>query len=245
MDLRSFVGMLASAVDSGGICVSDLGVLSAVSSGLGAFAAAYCVRLVVSHSKLKSELQQQTAALNAMREARDATEAASRAKTDFLTSMSHELRTPLNAVIGFSEILARQTFGPLGQERYRDYAKDIHTSGTHLLAIVNDILDVSKAESGSFELAETTFDSREPVTEAARMLRQRIWDAGLKLELRLPACMPLLHGDRRRITQIFLNLIANAVKFTPAGGKITIGADLDEEFGLAFTVHDTLSLIHI
>jgi signal transduction histidine kinase/CheY-like chemotaxis protein len=226
-------------IGSGGIRVSDIAVLSSVSAGLGAIAAAYCARLIVSRSALKQELQRQIAAANAMREAKDAAAAASRAKTDFLASMSHELRTPLNAVIGFSEILAQQTFGPLGQERYRDYAKDIHASGSHLLDIINDILDVAKAESGTFELAEATFDSREPVMEAAKMLRQRIWDAGLTLELRLPACMPLLHGDRRRITQIFLNLITNAVKFTPGGGKITIGADCDEEFGLAFTVRDT------
>src|SRR5581483_9152800 len=101
-------------------------------------------------------------------------EAASRAKSDFLASMSHELRTPLNAVIGFSEMMVQEAFGPVGHERYRGYVKDIHDSGSHLLQIINDILDIAKAESGSFELVEEDFDCREVIGETITMLRQRI-----------------------------------------------------------------------
>ena len=222
------------------MAMNDSGILLLLFCGLAVVAsAAHYARLIASRRELQRALQQQIAGAIAMREEKAAAEAASRAKTDFLASMSHELRTPLNAVIGFSEILADETFGPLGQERYRGYAKDIHASGSHLLDIINDILDVAKAESGTFELAESTFDSRDPVTDAAKMLRRRIWDAELRLELKLPASMPLLNGDRRRVTQVFLNLISNAVKFTPPGGRITIGASCDEENGLAFTVGDT------
>jgi signal transduction histidine kinase/CheY-like chemotaxis protein len=205
----------------------------------GAVIAVSFSRMGATHSHLESEVQRQQAAVHAMRAAKDAAEAASLSKTGFLASMSHELRTPLNAVIGFSEMMIGEAFGPLGHDRYRGYVKDIHDSGWHLLAIINDILDVAKAESGKFELDEDVFDCREIISEAAIMLRPRIREAGLTLETELPDQMPQLRADRRRTKQILLNLIDNAVKFTPPGGRVSIAASCEPTRGLTVAVHDT------
>jgi signal transduction histidine kinase/ActR/RegA family two-component response regulator len=196
-------------------------------------------RMGATHAQLESEVQRQQGFVDAIREARDAAEATSVAKSGFLASMSHELRTPLNAVIGFSEMMLGEAFGPLGHERYRSYAKDIHDSGWHLLAIINDILDVAKAESGKFELDEEVFDCREIISEAAIMLRPRVNEAGLILETDLPANIPQLRADRRRTKQILLNLIDNAVKFTPSGGRVSITVSCELARGLIVAVHDT------
>src|SRR5690242_8482518 len=205
----------------------------------GAITAISHARIGVRYSQLESEVQRQHDALHAMEEAKRAAEDASRAKTGFLASLSHELRTPLNAVIGFSEMMIGESFGPLGHERYRGYAKDIHDSGSHLLAVINDILDVAKAEAGKFELDEEIFDCREIISEAAIMLRPRISEAGLTLETNLAENMPQLRADRRRTKQILLNLIHNAVKFTPSGGRVSIAASCEPAQGLTVTVHDT------
>lgn len=205
----------------------------------GTALAAHFAREVASKSDLEHEVERHLVTERALGEAKDAAEAASRAKTDFLASMSHELRTPLNAVIGFSEMMSSEAFGPIGHERYRGYAKDIHDSGSHLLAIINDILDVAKAESGTFELFEEVFDWRETINEAAMMLRQRISESGLTLDVDLPPPTMRLRADRRRTKQVFLNLIHNAVKFTPPGGKIGIRAVCDWRSGLTVTVKDT------
>jgi signal transduction histidine kinase/CheY-like chemotaxis protein len=205
----------------------------------GVVIAATYARMGATHAQLQSEVQHQQAVAHTMQEARAAAEATSVAKSGFLASMSHELRTPLNSVIGFSEMMLGEAFGPLGHERYRGYAKDIHDSGWHLLAIINDILDVAKAESGKFELDEEVFDCREIVSEAAIMLRPRINEAGLTLETELPSNIPQLRADRRRTKQILLNLIDNAVKFTPPGGRVSIAVACQHTRGLTVTVHDT------
>jgi len=205
----------------------------------GAALAAHFAREIASKSDLEHEVERHLVTERALGEAKDAAEAASRAKTDFLASMSHELRTPLNAVIGFSEMMSSEAFGPIGHERYRGYAKDIHNSGSHLLAIINDILDVAKAESGNFELFEEVFDWRETISEAAMMLRPRINESGLTLEVELPPRTMRLRADRRRTKQVILNLIHNAVKFTPPGGRIRIRAACDWRSGLTVTVKDT------
>ena len=214
-------------------------VLLLLAGMYGAVIATSHARIAARYFQLESEVQHQHDALHAMDEAKRAAEDASRAKTGFLASLSHELRTPLNAVIGFSEMMIGESFGPLGHERYRGYAKDIHDSGSHLLAVVNDILDVAKAEAGKFELDEETFDCREIISEAAIMLRPRISEAGLTLETDLAENMPQLRADRRRTKQILLNLIHNAVKFTPSGGRVSISASCEPAQGLTVTVHDT------
>ena len=171
--------------------------------------------------------------------ARSLAEAASQAKSEFLATMSHELRTPLNAVIGFSQIMMSETLGPIGSPQYRDYAKDIHDSGVHLLEIINDILDLSKAEAGKLDLDEDWVDVGEAVTAACRLIGPRAERAQLSVVQRIPMNLPALWADERKLKQILLNLVSNSVKFTPAGGRIEISANLDVPSGLSILVQDT------
>ena len=166
-------------------------------------------------------------------------ERANRAKSEFIATMSHELRTPLNAVIGFSEVMVRETYGPLGHRNYTDYAQDIHESGSHLLQIINDILDISKAEAGSLTLDEGVVDCRELIAASARLFRPRLQKSELTLDLDLPDRLPLLRADARMIKQVMLNLLANAVKFTPSGGRIVIEAVAEQHRGLVISIRDT------
>jgi signal transduction histidine kinase len=152
--------------------------------------------------------------------------------------MSHELRTPLNAIIGFSEMMQREVLGPLGNEQYRTYVSDIYTSGTHLLQIINDILDLSKAEAGKLTLEEAVFDIRDPIRSVGQLTSVRIREAGLSEAIDIPADIPLLRGDERKTMQMVLNLVTNAVKFSPDGGRIEIICRADPENGLSITVTD-------
>lgn len=165
---------------------------------------------------------------------------ANRAKTEFLANMSHELRTPMNAIMGFSEVMLNQMFGPLGKTRYVEYAKDIHMSADHLLAIISDILDLAKAEAGKMTLDETEFDLCELATESMRILRTQAAKKGLKFSLRIPSSPLILRGDRRLVRQVLINIVANAVKFTERGGStdVTVGHDVDTGVCL-ITVSDT------
>jgi two-component system cell cycle sensor histidine kinase PleC len=151
-------------------------------------------------------------------------EGANQAKSEFLANMSHELRTPLNAINGFSEIMLAEMYGPLGDRRYRDYAKDILNSGQHLLALINDILDMSKIEAGKMSLRFEPLSLHEVAEDAARLVRNRAESAGLILKLDLPD-LPEVEADYRAIKQVLLNLLSNAIKFTPRGGRITIHAE--------------------
>ncbi|MEN6541854.1 ATP-binding protein [Parvibaculum sp.] len=166
-------------------------------------------------------------------------EAANRAKNDFLAIMSHELRTPLNAIIGFSEIIANQMFGPVGQPKYADYAGDIRSSGTHLLSIINDILDISKAEAGKLLLEEEPIDPVESLNRAMRMFRQRASELGVELSFRVRDDIPWIIADPRLFNQVAINLTSNALKFTPEGGHVWIEIGLDATRNLALTVRDT------
>jgi two-component system cell cycle sensor histidine kinase PleC len=151
-------------------------------------------------------------------------EAANQAKSEFLANMSHELRTPLNAINGFSEIMFAEMYGPLGDRRYRDYARDILNSGQHLLALINDILDMSKIEAGKMSLRFEPMSIAEVVDDAARLMRNRAESAGLVLRLEL-GDLPEVEADYRAVKQVLLNLLSNAVKFTPRGGRITVVAE--------------------
>ena len=166
-------------------------------------------------------------------------ESANRAKSEFIATMSHELRTPLNAVIGFSEMMMKEVYGPLGHQNYKEYVTDIHDSGSHLLEVINDILDISKAESGTLTLTETTVDCQELIIASCRLLRPRLEKSELNLSIMFPDHMPLLQADSRMVKQIVLNLLANAVKFTPPGGNIGVRVTVDSETGLSITVSDT------
>jgi PAS domain S-box-containing protein len=171
--------------------------------------------------------------------ARDQAEAANRAKSEFLAAMSHELRTPLNAIIGFSEIIQSETFGPVGSVKYRSYAEDINDSGQHLLALINDILDLSKVESGLDELYEEDIEVPAVIESVLRLVQQRGGGDGVALDLDIPDDLPLLRGDQRKLKQILANLLTNAIKFTEAGGKVTLRARCRADSGFVFQIIDT------
>lgn len=164
---------------------------------------------------------------------------ANAAKSEFLALMSHELRTPLNAIIGFSEVLGNEMLGPIGHSRYREYAHDVHGAGKHLLALINDILDLSKAAAGKFELSCEEIAPADIVTECLRLTRGKAHEGGLRLTSELAPGLPNLIVDRLRLKQALLNLCSNAIKFTPPGGSVHICAlqNADDEFLLM--VRDT------
>jgi len=170
--------------------------------------------------------------------ARALAEAANRAKSEFLATMSHELRTPLNAVIGFSQVMMNETLGPIGSVKYQEYAKDIHYSGTHLLEIINDILDLSKAEAGKLEPDESEMDLREVIAGICRLIRPRAEQAGLSIVARVSESLPCLWADERQMKQILLNLVGNAVKFTRTGGQVEVVASFHPEAGFTVVVQD-------
>ncbi|WP_341895623.1 ATP-binding protein, partial [Ferrovibrio terrae] len=149
-------------------------------------------------------------------------EEASRAKSQFLANMSHELRTPLNAIIGFSEIIRDQMFGSVGVPRYVDYARDINGSGTHLLALIGDILDMSRIEAGYYALDEKAVDLSAVIQSALTMVRPQAERGGITLRNLSPDSLPQLRADERVVKQVLINLLGNAVKFTPAGGTIDV-----------------------
>ncbi|HET9159627.1 MAG TPA: ATP-binding protein [Caulobacteraceae bacterium] len=152
-------------------------------------------------------------------------EAANKAKSEFLANMSHELRTPLNAINGFSEIMVGEMFGAMGDARYKEYAQDILSSGQHLLALINDILDMAKIEAGKMALKLEPLQFEDVAHDALRLMRNRAESAGLNLASEIPT-LPDVDGDYRAIKQILLNLLSNAIKFTPKGGDITLKAEL-------------------
>ncbi|MEM7222504.1 MAG: ATP-binding protein [Pseudomonadota bacterium] len=167
------------------------------------------------------------------------TREASLAKSQFLANMSHELRTPLNAIMGFSEIMYTQAIGPLGEERTQEYAKDIHGSAEHLLQVINDILDVSKVETGKIVLAPVRFDLRETIQKVVRLIGVRASDAGLTIEIQMDDAFPDLMADETRLCQVLINLLSNATKFTPKGGRISITATASEAGSILLAVEDT------
>ncbi|MGE3334372.1 MAG: sensor histidine kinase [Rhodospirillaceae bacterium] len=166
-------------------------------------------------------------------------EGANRAKSRFLANMSHELRTPLNAIIGFAEVIHNQFKGPVGNPQYVDFARSIHESGRHLVAIINDILDLSKVEAGKADLEEDVTPVALLIEHAASLMRQAIDTAQLRLEIQVDEDLPEVLVDARKINQVLLNLISNAVKFTPADGKIQIKSRRAADGGVELIVADT------
>jgi two-component system cell cycle sensor histidine kinase PleC len=160
--------------------------------------------------------------------ARARAEEANRAKSHFLANMSHELRTPLNAIIGFSEIMEGAMFGPLGSPKYVEYAHDIHSSGQHLLELINDILDMSKIEAGRMTLEKQPTDLAKVIDESLRLVSGRAEIASVKV-IDASGTLPQIEVDKRAIKQVLLNLLSNAIKFTPAGGDIRVESAVSED----------------
>jgi signal transduction histidine kinase len=154
-------------------------------------------------------------------------EAASRHKSEFLANMSHELRTPLNAIIGFSEVLTEHMFGELNPKQ-DEYLKDIYASGQHLLSLINDILDLSKIEAGRMELEVTDFDLPSAIDNALILVRERASRRGITLGRAIDDRVGTVRGDERKVKQVLLNLLSNALKFTPEGGRIDVRAAMND-----------------
>jgi signal transduction histidine kinase len=232
-------GILAIAVAAVAALIMALGLIGAIiDHQLAARSSTEAARLRA-HVVLLEETKRQLEATSAeLASALSVADGASRAKSHFLASMSHELRTPLNAVIGFSEVLATESFGPIGNSRYREYAQDIQSSGEHLLALINDILDLSRLDAGKADLSEEDIVVGDLIAEVLRMVSGLAEKSKLILRAMIAPNMPGLRADKRRMRQVLINLLSNACKFTPPDGEVSIDVRLvNGEF--AITVMDT------
>ncbi len=195
-------------------------------------------RLLYYEGKVE-DITERKAADEAMRLAKEQADFANRAKTEFLANMSHELRTPLNAVIGFSEIIMKEMFGPAGRPEYVEYAHDIHDSGRLLLELINDILDMSKIEAGKKELQDSVIDIGRVMLSSVRLVHPRAELGRVAIEVDLPPDLPTVRAEELSMKQIITNLLTNAVKFTPEGGKVVLSARVEADGWMAMTVTDT------
>ena len=230
---------LAMAVAAGAILIVALGLIGAILDNHlarrtvqeGDRLRAYIHELEATKTRLEETSSNLAAAL-------ESADAASRTKSEFLAAMSHELRTPLNAVIGFSEVILKGIFGPIGHPRYREYVESIHESGTHLLSLINDVLDISRLDAGELALHEEEVGIGELIGETVRAVTLQAEAATVALNEDVEPHLPPVLADRRRMRQILLNLLTNAVKFTPAEGTVRIAAQRRGD-GLAIEVSDT------
>ena len=227
------IAVVAYQVAAGGAAPAGLVIVAALVAALAGIAVAGRMRQLISGPLARLEVR-----LAEVEAARRKAEAASRAKSEFLANMSHELRQPLNAVIGFSGLMQAETLGPLGNPTYREYAADISFSGNHLLAIINDILDVVRYEAGRMELKEEAVEVEAVIAEALRLVAPQAAHAKVELRWSPPTPpLPVLRCDPVRLRQMLVNLLSNAVKFTRPGGSVTIVACHDGAMTLA--VSDT------
>ena len=226
----------ADSVSTGLAVVFSLAFLCTLVVGYGAQKQTHrLLRTNLANQELTTELR--TARDDALRKRYEA-EAANASKTTFLANMSHELRTPLNAILGFSDIIANESFGPVGVPRYADYARDINASGTHLLSIINDILDIAKIESGKMAIDCTYLEPRTTIENALRVLAPRVREKGQHLSVRIAPDARTVFADERALKQILINLGTNAVKFTQMGGTITVHGLRTPEGGFELIVED-------
>ncbi len=172
-------------------------------------------------------------------DARRQAERASSAKSEFLAKISHEIRTPLNAIIGFSEVMMEERFGPIGNERYRDYLKDIHASGGHLISLLNDLLDLSKIEAGKLDLNFAGLDLNDLTQQCVALMQPQANRERIIIRTSLPASVPPVVADARSVRQIVLNLLSNSIKFTRAGGQVIVSTAITDHGEVALRVRDT------
>jgi signal transduction histidine kinase len=171
--------------------------------------------------------------------AKQAAEKASAAKSEFLAKISHEIRTPLNAIIGFSEVMMDERFGPVGNERYRQYLKDIHSSGGHLISLLNDLLDLSKIEAGKIELTLVSVNLNDIVQQCVAIMQDQANRERVIIRTSLHANLPQIVADARSVRQIALNLLSNAIKFTGPGGQVIVSTTLTDAQEVSLRVRDT------
>jgi len=186
-----------------------------------------------------TDITERKQAAEALNVSKEQAELANRTKSEFLANMSHELRTPLNAIIGFSDMIRNQSFGPMNIPKYSEYADDINQSGTHLLKLINDILDLSKIEAGAIDLLEDTVDVSRAIDSCLHLIKARADAGGLAVTLDLDAPLPPLRADERKFKQILINLLSNAIKFTPAGGDVKVSVWASADDGYVFRIADT------
>jgi cell cycle sensor histidine kinase DivJ len=184
------------------------------------------------------DISERKASEHELVEARDRAEDASRAKSRFLANMSHELRTPLNAIIGFSEVMTHEMFGPVGSARYLEYARLINESGSHLLELINSVLDMSKIEANRFQLVQEVFDLDDATDQAIRFVKFQAERQGVVVQKDICPESTQIYADKRAVTQILINLLSNGVKFTPKGGRVSVMAQAKED-GIEIAVSDT------
>jgi signal transduction histidine kinase len=171
--------------------------------------------------------------------AKEQAERASSAKSDFLAKISHEIRTPLNAIIGFSEVMMEERFGPIGNDRYKQYLKDIHTSGGHLISLLNDLLDLSKIEAGKLELSFASIDLNELTQQCVALMQPQASRERIIIRTALAPALPPVVVDARSVRQIVLNLLSNSIKFTAAGGQVIVSTAATDGGELVLRVRDT------
>ena len=196
-------------------------------------------RLVANEHFLEEKNQKLETSLSELAEANEQVKEASRAKTEFLTNVSHELRTPLNAIIGFSEIICEQRMGRVGNSKYVEYAQDINQSGAHLLSLINEILDLSKIKSGQFRLSLENIDLNDVVESGIKLFATQAESRNIDLTFERSSEEIVLSADERALRQILINLIGNALKFTPNGGRVTAKTELDRDSNIYLSIEDT------
>jgi two-component system cell cycle sensor histidine kinase PleC len=192
--------------------------------------------LVATRNDLERRVTERTRALA---DAKTQAELANQAKSDFLANVSHELRTPLNAIVGFSELVARETFGPLKNARYHEYVTDIHASGLHLASLIDDLLDIARIETGRLELDEQPLHVPGLIADCRRLVAHRAQEKDVRISEDLAANLPPLLADELRLKQILVNLLANGIDYTPPGGVVTIRVWCHLRDGYVFQVSDT------